>query len=46
MIIAKLTSLYLKSINIDVEYYIPNRQTEGYGVSINSIDYGHKIGAK
>ena len=43
---ASILYLYLKSINIDVEYYIPNRQTEGYGVSINSIDYGHKIGAK
>jgi len=38
--------LYFKSINIDVEYYIPNRQTEGYGISINAIDYAHKIGAK
>jgi len=43
---ASVLYLYFKSINIDVEYYIPNRQTEGYGVSINSIDYAHKIGAK
>ena len=43
---ASILYLYFKSINIDVEYYIPNRQTEGYGVSINSIDYAHKIGAK
>ena len=37
--------LYFKSIDIDVEYYIPNRQTEGYGVSLNAIDYANKIGA-
>jgi len=43
---ASILYLYFKSINIDVEYYIPNRQTEGYGVSINAIDYAHKIGAK
>ena len=43
---ASVLYLYFKSINIDVEYYIPNRQTEGYGVSINSIEYAHKIGAK
>jgi len=43
---ASVLYLYFKSINIDVEYYIPNRQTEGYGVSINAIDYAHKIGAK
>ena len=43
---ASILYLYFKSINIDVEYYIPNRQTEGYGVSVNSIDYAHKIGAQ
>ncbi len=43
---ASVLYLYFKSINIDVEYYIPNRQTEGYGVSTNAIDYAYKIGAK
>ncbi len=43
---ASILYLYFKSINLDVEYYIPNRQTEGYGVSIKAIDYAHKIGAK
>ena len=37
--------LFFKSINIDVEYFIPNRQTDGYGVSLKSIDYAKKIGA-
>lgn len=30
--------LYLKSIGADVEYYIPNRSGEGYGVSCAAID--------
>ena len=30
--------LYLKSIGADVEYYIPNRIGEGYGVSVVAID--------
>ena len=38
--------LFLKSINVDVEYFIPNRQTDGYGVSKKAIDFGQKIGAK
>jgi len=42
---ASILYLYFKSINIDVEYYIPNRQTEGYGVSLTAIDYANKIGA-
>ena len=41
-----LLYLYFKSVEIDVEYYIPNRQTEGYGVSKNAINFGTKIGAK
>lgn len=30
--------LYLKSLGADVEYYIPNRSGEGYGVSVAAID--------
>ncbi len=30
--------LYLKSLGADVEYYIPNRTGEGYGVSTQAID--------
>ena len=42
---ASILYLYFKSINVDIEYYIPNRQTEGYGVSLTAIDYANKIGA-
>lgn len=30
--------LYLKSKGADIDYYIPNRAGEGYGVSISAID--------
>ena len=30
--------LYLKSLGANVEYYIPNRSGEGYGVSVSAID--------
>ena len=30
--------LYLRSLGADVEYYIPNRAGEGYGVSTAAID--------
>ena len=30
--------LYLKSLGADVDYYIPNRAGEGYGVSTSAID--------
>ena len=42
---ASILYLYFKSLNIDSYYYIPNRQTEGYGISKQSIDYAIKIGA-
>jgi len=42
---AAVLQLYLKSINIDTYYYIPNRQTEGYGISKLAIDYAIQIGA-
>ncbi|MBS82795.1 MAG: single-stranded-DNA-specific exonuclease RecJ [Gammaproteobacteria bacterium] len=42
---ASILFLYFKSLNISVEYYIPNREKEGYGVSILAIDYAIKIGA-
>ncbi|KAB2843977.1 MAG: single-stranded-DNA-specific exonuclease RecJ, partial [Melioribacteraceae bacterium] len=35
---AALMFLFLKELGADVEVYIPNRLTEGYGVSITSID--------
>ncbi len=30
--------LYLKSVGANVDYYIPNRAGEGYGVSLNAIE--------
>ena len=42
---ASILYLFFKSISVDVEYFIPNRQTDGYGVSLKSIDYAKKIGA-
>lgn len=35
--------LYLKKLGVNVEYYIPSRLNEGYGVSVNAIDriYGN-----
>ena len=30
--------LYLKSLGANIEYYIPNRSGEGYGVSVSAID--------
>ena len=34
--------LYLKNIYSNVEFYIPNRDTEGYGISIQGIDFAEK----
>ncbi len=36
---AALMYLFLKELGADVETYIPNRLTEGYGMSLQSIDY-------
>ena len=33
-----LVTMYLKSLGIDLIYYIPDRYTEGYGVSFKGID--------
>lgn len=36
---AALMYLFLKELGANVETYIPNRLTEGYGMSVQSIDY-------
>ncbi|HKJ32756.1 MAG TPA: single-stranded-DNA-specific exonuclease RecJ [Balneolales bacterium] len=36
---------FLKDFGCDVEYYIPHRFKEGYGVSPEGIDYAEEIGA-
>ena len=38
--------LYLKSLGADVDYYIPNRAGEGYGVSAQAIDAIKENGTK
>ena len=38
--------LYLKALGADVNYYIPNRAGEGYGVSTAAIDAIHEAGTK
>ncbi len=35
---ASLMYMFLKELNANVEVYIPNRLTEGYGLSIESLD--------
>ncbi|MCX7798227.1 MAG: single-stranded-DNA-specific exonuclease RecJ [Melioribacter sp.] len=36
---AALMYLFLRELDANVQTYIPNRLTEGYGISIQSIDY-------
>lgn len=36
---------YLRNITECIDYYIPDRYTEGYGVSIQGVDYANEIGA-
>jgi len=38
-------TLFFKSLNVDVYYYIPHREKEGYGLSIKGVDYAKYIGA-
>ena len=42
---ASLLYLCLKDLNAIVEYYIPHREKEGYGLSSGGIDYAYSIGA-
>ena len=43
---ASLLHLFLQSIGAKSEFYIPDRNTEGYGVSHKGIDYAAEIGVK
>jgi len=36
---AAIVYLYLKELGADIEFYIPNRLTDGYGISKESIDH-------
>tara|TARA_B100000029_G_scaffold293149_1_gene286660 strand:+ start:970 stop:2691 length:1722 start_codon:yes stop_codon:yes gene_type:complete len=37
---------FFKSLKMNVFYYIPNRENEGYGISKLGIDYAKSIGSK
>ena len=37
---------FLQQFYSNIEYYIPNRYDEGYGVSRKGIDYAHETGVK
>ncbi len=37
---------FLKDFHNNIDYYIPDRYTEGYGISFQSIDYAKKTGVK
>ncbi len=41
---AALMYMFLKEVGADVDVHIPNRLTEGYGISVESIDILHKEG--
>lgn len=43
---AAVLYLFLKDINADVFYYIPDRMKEGYGISPKGIDIAKEKGAK
>ena len=36
---------YLRSMGVNANYYIPDRQSEGYGINMSAIDKIHKSGA-
>ena len=40
-----MLSLFFKSINMDVSYYIPHRDIDGYGLSKRGIDFANSIGS-
>ncbi len=42
---ASLLYLGLKDLNAIVEYYIPHREKEGYGLSSGGIDYAQSVGS-
>lgn len=37
---------YLQSFHKNIDFYIPDRDTEGYGVSYQGIEYAHETGVK
>ncbi len=41
-----LVYLFLSQLYNNIEYYIPNRYKEGYGISIRGLDYANQQGVK
>ena len=37
---------YLKELNNNIDFYVPDREREGYGISYQGIDYAHETGVK
>ena len=37
---------YLKELNYNIDFYIPDREREGYGISYQGIDYAHETGVR
>lgn len=42
---ASTLTLFLQDVGAKVTYYIPDREVEGYGVSLKGIDYAKRIGS-
>lgn len=38
--------MFLSKLNANVNYFIPNRVKEGYGISVQGIDYAKELGVK
>ncbi len=38
--------MFLQKLNANVGYFIPNRVKEGYGISVQGIDYAKELGVK
>ena len=37
---------YLKDLDRNIDFYVPDREREGYGISYQGIDYAHETGVK
>lgn len=37
---------YLRTMHSNIDFYIPDRDSEGYGISFQGIDYAHETGVK
>ena len=37
---------YFKELDRNIDFYVPDREREGYGISYQGIDYAHETGVK